>query len=257
MLTFNYHTHTTRCGHAAGTEPEYIENAIQCGMHTLGFSDHAPQMFQGDYYSGFRMPREVTEEYTMTLSALRETYKDRIQIKIGYEIEYYPAIFQDTLAFIRQYPCDYLILGQHYLDNESDTNRYSGVKTEEEYYLADYVDQVCEALHTGFFTYIAHPDLQRFVGDKSIFRRHYSRLIQCAMDTHTPLEINLLGAGDGRHYPNPAFWELVGEMGADTVIGCDAHQPSEIVKPIAYERAMALVEKNHLHLVEPTLRPVK
>lgn len=257
MLQFNYHTHTPRCRHANGTEREYIENAIRCGMHTLGFSDHAPQMFQSEYYSHFRMFRENAEEYTETLSALREEYKDQITLKIGYEMEYYPAIFQDTLAFVRQYPCEYLILGQHFLDNEEDTHRYSGSQTEDESYLADYVDQVCEAMRTGLFTYVAHPDLQNFVGEKSIYRRQYSRLIQCAIDTHTPLEINLLGAGDNRHYPNPTFWELVGEMGADTIIGCDAHNPSEIVNPVVYERAMALVEKNHLNLVEPTLRVVK
>ena len=30
MLT-NYHTHTTRCGHAEGTEEEYILTALRCG----------------------------------------------------------------------------------------------------------------------------------------------------------------------------------------------------------------------------------
>ncbi len=256
MLSFNYHTHTKRCHHAGGTEQEYIENAIKAGMHTIGFSDHAPQLFPGDYYSHFRMEREVTAEYVETLLSLREQYKDRITLKIGYEMEYYPAIFPDTLRFIRQYPCDYLILGQHFIDNEYDTHRYSGAQTTDEGTLADYVDQVCEAMGTGLFTYVAHPDLQNFTGEKSIYRRQYQRLIQCAIDTHTPLEVNLLGAGDNRHYPNPLFWELVGEMGADTVIGCDAHTPSAIVDPGAYEKALALVDKYHLRLVEPTLRPV-
>lgn len=256
MLQFNYHTHTHRCHHANGLERDYIENAIRHGMTTLGFSDHAPQMFPGDYYSNYRMERELTENYITTLIELRDEYKDNIQIKIGYEMEYFPAIFQDTLNFIRQYPCDYLILGQHFLDNEYDTHRYSGAKTEDESYLADYVNQVCEAMHTGLFTYVAHPDLQNFVGDKSIYRNQYRRLIRCAIDTNTPLEINLLGTGDDRHYPNPTFWEMVGEMGAHAVIGCDAHTPDVIVDPKAYKKAMAIVEKYHLHLVEPTLRKV-
>ena len=36
MLT-NYHTHTTRCGHAEGTEEEYILTALRCGYKVLGF----------------------------------------------------------------------------------------------------------------------------------------------------------------------------------------------------------------------------
>ena len=115
MLTFNYHTHTRRCRHAQGTERDYIETAIAAGMKTLGFSDHAPQLFPGDYYSDYRMFPEETEDYAMTLAALREEYKDRIDIRIGYEAEYYPDIFPALLEHLKKYPCDYLILGQHFL----------------------------------------------------------------------------------------------------------------------------------------------
>ena len=87
-----------------------------------------------------------------------------------------------------QYPCDYLILGQHFLDNET-TRRYSGRKNEDESYLADYVNQVSEAMRTGRVTYIAHPELQNYVGDPAVYRREYTRLIRCAMETGTPLEI--------------------------------------------------------------------
>ena len=36
----NYHTHTPRCGHAIGSERQYIERAIEEGFKVLGFSDH-------------------------------------------------------------------------------------------------------------------------------------------------------------------------------------------------------------------------
>ena len=50
-FTESLHTHTFRCGHASGTEREYIENAIAAGFDTLGFSDHAPYVFRDGYYS--------------------------------------------------------------------------------------------------------------------------------------------------------------------------------------------------------------
>ena len=49
-FTESLHTHTFRCGHASGTEREYIENAIAAGFDTLGFSDHAPYVFRDGYY---------------------------------------------------------------------------------------------------------------------------------------------------------------------------------------------------------------
>jgi len=253
MLTANYHTHTVRCRHARGTEREYIENAIAAGMKTLGFSDHAPQIFPGEYYSDFRMfPAEVPD-YVQTLLALREEYKDRIDIRIGYEAEYYPDLFGDLLTLVRQYPCDYLILGQHFLDNET-TRRYSGVRTENEQILTDYVNQVCAGIRTGYFTYVAHPDLQNFTGPSSVFCREYSRLIRCAMEAGLPLEINLLGLAGNRHYPNPAFWELAGRLGADVVIGFDAHDPAHLLNDHAYTAALEIIRRYGLHPVEPTLR---
>lgn len=253
MLTFNYHTHTRRCRHAQGTERDYIETAIAAGMKTLGFSDHAPQLFPGDYYSDYRMFPEETEDYAMTLAALREEYKDRIDIRIGYEAEYYPDIFPALLEHLKKYPCDYLILGQHFLDNET-TRRYSGRRNEDEQYLADYVDQVCAGIRTGCFTYAAHPELQNYVGEREVYRRQYSRLIRCAMENGVPLEINLLGLAGGRHYPNDTFWELAGEMGAEAVIGCDAHQPEALADPGSVKAAEALAERYGLRLIEPVLR---
>ncbi len=42
MFTYNYHTHTSRCGHAGGSDEEYVQAAIKAGYQILGFSDHAP-----------------------------------------------------------------------------------------------------------------------------------------------------------------------------------------------------------------------
>lgn len=44
----NYHTHTTRCMHAIGSEEEYILAAISAGYTELGFSDHTPWLMNQD-----------------------------------------------------------------------------------------------------------------------------------------------------------------------------------------------------------------
>ena len=79
----NYHTHTYRCHHAVGTEREYVEAAIRAGLQILGFSDHSPYVFKDGHYSSFRMRPEELPEYVLTLSGLREEYKEQIQIHIG------------------------------------------------------------------------------------------------------------------------------------------------------------------------------
>ena len=162
-MMVNLHTHTVRCNHASGTEREYIETAVRGGLKRLGFSDHAPYVFKDGYYSNYRMRPEQQEDYVTTLQALRDEYKDKIDIQIGYEAEYYPEFFEAFLRQITRFEVNYLILGQHFIENEI-TRRYSGVTTTDEDYLKTYVDQTCEAMCTGLFTYFAHPDLLNFTG---------------------------------------------------------------------------------------------
>ena len=131
-MTVNLHTHTARCNHASGAERDYIENAVTGGLEVLGFADHSPYVFRNGYYSDYRMTPEEQEDYVKTLTSLREEYKDKIDIKIGYEAEYYPALFDDFLKLITRFPLDYLILGQHFIGNE-DKHVYGGRSTDDDF----------------------------------------------------------------------------------------------------------------------------
>ena len=101
-MKHNYHTHTYRCHHASGTEREYIETALRNGLGTLGFADHSPYIFPEGYYSSFRMFPEQTAGYYRTLGTLREEFKDSLEIRMGFEMEYYPRHFKETLAFMKE-----------------------------------------------------------------------------------------------------------------------------------------------------------
>ena len=43
-MRVNYHTHTVRCGHAKGTEEEYVQAAIAGGVEILGISEHSTHL---------------------------------------------------------------------------------------------------------------------------------------------------------------------------------------------------------------------
>ncbi len=236
-MTENYHTHTARCRHAWGTEREYIEAAIERGIKVLGFSDHSPQFFPGDFYSNYRMYPEQTDDYIRTLSSLREEYHRDIDIKIGLEAEYYPEIFDKLIRFLAPYELDYLILGQHYIDNEYDTDIYCLIPSRDEAAFERYVDQCIEAMATGKFTYIAHPDLFAFTGDDEIYNRHYKRLCEGAKKLGVPLEINFLGIAANRTYPSEKFFKIAAEVGNDIIFGADAHNPDQVCKPEIVEIA--------------------
>lgn len=262
----NYHTHTARCGHACGSDREYVESAIKAGFKTLGFSEHAPMPFPEDIPEqnltrllSMRMKMHETEGYISSLLALREEYKNDINILIGFEAEYFDCCFDSFIEYISDYPVDYMILGQHFGDPNAENMVYNGVQTREEQRIVNYVDTVIKAIATGKFSYVAHPDLMFFCRSLEIYEREMTRLINCANDHKTPLEINLYGMQEVRNYPTLAFWQLASEIGCDVVIGSDAHKPENMKNPYAYKYAMRLIENNpKLNLLETVeLRPIK
>lgn len=253
-MYYNYHTHTPLCRHASGSPREYIETAIAGGIKVMGFSEHAPFRFPDGHESSHRVPTAQAGDYIRELRALREEYRDRIELHIGFELEYYPAYFEDMLAQARSLGAEYLILALHFLQNEYPNGVYSGAPTDSEQLLTEYVDNAIAAMHTGVFTYFAHPDLIRYQGDEEVYIRHIRRLCAEAARLNFPLEINFLGIRDHRHYPRDLFWKIAGEEGAPVVFGCDAHDTPSACDLSSYQVAQELVRTHGLKFVEnPTL----
>lgn len=253
----NYHTHTTRCNHAVGTEEEYISRAMAHGIEILGFSDHTPYFFPGDYYSFFRMRPELLDDYCSTVSALKSAYADKIQIHLGVEAEYYPAYFGDLLSFLRERPVEYMILGQHFVGNEP-SGQYSGTPTSDPDILKQYCHQVMDAMQTGLYTYFAHPDIINFQGESRIFREQLRRVIQEAKNCGIPLEINLLGMSEGKQYPSRRFFEIAAEENCPVIIGIDAHSPEAFDCGKLENCAMNMIQELGLKLVDALpLRPIR
>lgn len=245
----NYHTHTWRCNHAQGSEEEYVQAAIQRGLKQLGFADHAPYCFQDGYYSTFRMRPEQLADYAAVILELRKRFRSQIDIHLGVEMEYYPACFQDTLSMLHDHQVEYLILGQHFLGNEIGELPAS-TPTEDEARLARCCQQLMEAMNTGKFTYLAHPDMFRFVGDPAVYQKHIRPLCREANACGMPLEINLLGVAENRHYPNPLFWQIAAEEGCRAILGCDAHKPEALLDTEAEKHARELASRVGITIVD-------
>lgn len=243
-MLYNLHTHTYRCNHADGEDREYIEYAIKAGIKVLGISDHCPQFFPNtDYYSHFRMKPELAKEYVDSFRSLAKEYENDIKILIGFETEYYPATYDKLIDFFRELEIDYLIMGQHAIGNEHREKQYYKGNRNGEDYLKKYVDQVIEGLEKGTFTYLAHPDLVDFQGDKNYYLKEMTRLCEKTKEMDIPLEYNMLGRFYERNYPNKTFWTIAKEVGNSVIIGFDAHTPRFLNKLDLYEQCVENLEK--------------
>lgn len=223
----NYHTHTYRCHHAIGFERDYIEQAIDQGFTTLGFSDHAPWHYDSSFKPFMRMQETEIEDYVLTLRKLREEYQNRIDIKIGFEAEY----FEDKMAWmkemIKRYDIDYLILGNHY-DGSDEDGSYYGMPPQTLESVTRYCDQVIKGMETGLFSYVAHPDVIYYDQHDQRHLNELERLCLKAKELDIPLEFNMLGYLHNRHYPSAPYLKMVRDIGNKMIVGCDAHEASAI-----------------------------
>ena len=253
MIKVNYHTHTSRCGHAIGKDEDYVRNAVQAGIQVLGFSDHAAYHLNRHTE---RMTLSRVPEYLDSLRALKEKYRDTIDILVGMEVEYYPDQW-DTLQYYRE-EMDYLILGQHSL-GITHASSYN-CKTPE--HLNAYADSLEEACARGLCEYIAHPDVILFRYpriDEHVYRTA-EKIADISLKYDIPLEINC-GSGvhrpmmtydDGIRYPYPsrAFLEVFAERGCKMIIGLDAHDPRDFLTDIYLQKALSIGEGLSLNIIE-------
>lgn len=249
-MDYNYHAHTPFCGHATGTEREYIEAAIAAGLKEWGFSDHIPFIFPDGKENSYRVPVSRVQEHIDIINALKEEYKDKINIHIGFETEYYPEHFEKMVENARSWGAEYLILGQHSVGTEPEHFFWSVEETDNVEHLKEYVNRVVAAIESGYITYVAHPDVFNFVCDEKIYNEEMTKIIKAAEKHKVPLEINLLGIRENRHYPTEKFWRLAQGYNIDVVFGMDAHNVSGAGDTASAEKAIEICKKYNLNVLK-------
>ena len=246
----NYHTHTYRCKHAKGEDEEYILRAIEGGLKVIGFADHAPVNFVDNYNGRWRVQPEDAEEYIVSLRALREKYKDKITIHIGFEMEYFPKYFDKMYAYVKELGAEYIIMGEHYIDGDwKETSRHTNHPGHTVEDFKEYADTVIEGMKTGKYLYVAHPDMFNLEGNDEFFKKESERICRAAKETDIPLELNLLGIFDNRNYPDERFLEVAGKVGCKMIIGFDAHEPERAYDGKSLVKAQALIKKYNLNVI--------
>lgn len=254
----NFHSHTARCGHAWGTDEEFVEAAIQAGFGVLGFSEHSPWPFTDGYQeidSRQRIRVEELDAYLADMQALKEKYRDQIHIRVGLECEYFPQYF-DWLKTVRP-RLDYLLLGVHCADCDEHLHHYYARSTKAEQ-VQEYGRCVLEGMKSGLFAYLAHPELclADYPRYDDVCADIVHSICRLAKELDMPLEYNLYGVDKqargrqkGLGYPCKIFWEAAAEHGCTAIIGVDAHRPEHFNRQ-RFLDAQAYLTGLGLHLID-------
>ena len=251
---YNYHTHTARCGHASGSDEEYVLAAIEAGYKVLGFSDHSPYRDFPNKKS--HMDWEEFPEYVESINSLKEKYKDVIEIKLGIESEYYPLYMDERMELKKS--LDFVILGQHFINPDGTGSYFKNITDEE---IMIYCDSLCKGMDTGIYSYVCHPDV--FMNRQEVFNKtceEVSHMIaKKAVENDLPLELNVHGVLRGIHefpqgqryfYPFREFWQIASQYPVKVLIGIDAHDPKQLLDFETIDKALDVVKDLNLNFIE-------
>lgn len=250
MVWFSYHGgHSGEfCGHAKGVLERVIERAIEAGFTHYGLSEHCPRYRAEDLYleeagTGVEGLARAFAAYTTRAFELRDRYRDRIELVIGFETERLPpGDWAGRMRALRaSAPFEYIVGSVHdidgvYVDYKPEITRglaeeLGGVETLH----ARYFEAVAELVQSLRPEVVGHIDLVRkFDGPGAGFSpeafRHIERALDAVQANGGVLDVNC-GAhrrGLSPVYPLPAILERARAMGIGVTLGDDGHGAHDV-----------------------------
>mgnify|MGYP001275685584 CR=1 FL=1 len=239
MAKFDLHTHHDRCGHADGVIEDYIRSAIEAGLTVIGISDHSPYFAHAEErpFPGIAMARGEFPNYVAQVLELKERYKDKIDVLLGVESDYFPEHIERYRAEYAKYPFDYIIGSVHQTRGISIFNRKrwkgleDAVQTVEKRH---YYELIRDSANSGVFQVLGHIDAMKgyypAFSDIRGAEAEIDEALKAVAANDIALEINTSGKTKdvGGWYPSDEILERALFFNADVTFGSDAHLPSRV-----------------------------
>jgi len=227
-MLIDLHNHTPLCNHSKGSPKEFVEKAIEKNIAVFGFSDHAPMEFDEAYRMGF----DAMDSYEKEVLELRSEFKNKIDIKLAYEMDYLPG-FMDSRVFDRE--VDYLIGSVHFIggwgfDNPEFIGEYKGKDPDETW--KEYFRLIAEMAKTKQFNIVGHMDLLKVFNFKP--SKDTAKFAMYALEeikkAGMAIELNASGLRKpvGEAYPSNELLTAALEFQIPITFGSDAHDISHI-----------------------------
>ena len=247
----DWHSHSELCHHAKGTIEDYIKKAIDLNLATIGTCDHFPYEFLSNIeripYREYAITVDEIEYYLTTCETLRKKYKNQINIRIGFEIDFFEnqeAALNIHLNKIKS-RLDYILGSIHILnfqDNKGawgfDDKRF---RKDYDYYGPDkvymqYYKTQQKMLNSEHFDFdiVGHFDLPKkfndFPNDKETIFNEAMKSLELVKKRGIVIEINTGGLRKDvkEQYPSESLIKNMYELDIPVVLGSDAHDPSQI-----------------------------
>jgi len=239
-MHIDLHNHTPLCNHATGTPREYILKAIEEDIDIYGFSDHAPMDFDQQYRMGFAQMQSYEEE----ILTLKEEFKDRIDIRLAYEVDFLPDHIDSRVLNAH---VDYLIGSVHFInkwgfDNPEFIGEYKNRDIDKLW--KDYFEAIEAMAKSGSYNIVGHIDLLKLFNykPKKDIRLIAKDALTAIKKANMAVEINTAGLRKPvkELYPSKELLQECYNLAIPITFGSDAHKIGDV--GFGYSEAQALAK---------------
>lgn len=253
MLT-DYHVHLRPDGEGTPAE-EYFTSANaeryrtvaeERGIVELGVSEHVHRFRQALDVWQHPFWRESARD---DADAYCEFVREETDLKLGIEMDFLAGREDRIASFLEEREWDYVIGSVHFLRDEAvDWEVYDvwDRAASADQVWRRYFETVAEAVRSGLFDVLAHPDLIKVWGPErprpeGDLRRFYEPLAEAVADSDIAVEVSTAGLRKPAReiYPAPALLEMLLDAGAPVALSSDAHVPGDV--GAGYEQALELL----------------
>ena len=259
MFKTNYHSHS-KFSDGTGTLADYLKFAIENNFDAIGFSEHAPLPMENDW----AIPKMELKTYIDELTGLKQVYKEKLDVKIGLEIDYIENLISPADPFYSDIGLDFTIGSVHLL-KDSTTGEYLGIdykKSEIEQLInktfrgdaqllvKEYYSKIRDMSDRGGFDIIGHLDVIKKTNINSIYfdetedwyKKEIDVTLECIAANKQIVEINTgnILKDPSRIYPSPWILKLAKDYDIPIMLNSDAHRPDRLDNYFKEAKIMAL-----------------
>jgi histidinol-phosphatase (PHP family) len=264
MVLEDWHTHNEMCHHAVGSIEEYLRHAIKNHVHTIGISDHFPYEFLKNIeripYEEYAITVPEIEEYLSTAEKLKEKYKKDINVRIGFEVDYFKnqaLALNNHLNKIKN-RLDYILGSIHILNFRDGRGAWgfddSRFRKDFEYYgtqkvYINYYKKLQKMISSAEFDFdiVGHFDLPKKFNDNPINKEQVFNEIVNTLELikakDKTIEVNTGGLRKPckEQYPSGEIIKEMYLLDIPVLLGSDAHKPNDIA--YKFKRTLKTLKK--------------
>ena len=241
---YDYHVHTRLCNHADGSMAAFIQRAIDSGFREICFLDHLTITS-----AATPMTMAVAEVplYFQSLQRLKRVYSDRIDVKVGLEIEFHPRYTHLFQQIVDDFAFDAVGSSIHQIDGIDIVSQPVGQGTANPdpatigHRYLDYLEMM---LTHDYFDVICHLDLLKKFGQNrtALIDERLADILRQMDSREVTVEVNTSGYDHpaAEAYPSAQILELLHQAGIGITVGSDAHRPHEIGRH--FQQAFAAIQ---------------